>query len=179
MASSTTSRELVVYDEEKTAQISSLCLLSGALRETCKARNDIRYCSGDGGARDDSLGEVDKFLCKLASFCDTQKGGSTMSALVCLRRADGPEYLFTSNCRNESELEQTKIKLTELLEYVFENPKDLEEKALRKQVLWRILEPSFNKVSFYIRALAQSVDECIVLVQSSKGPEGQSTPLVS
>ena len=172
MTSPPASRELVVYDEKKTAQISSLCLLSGALRETCKAMNDIRYSSGDGGARDDSLSEVDKFLCKLASFCDTQKGGNTMSAVVCLRGADGPEYLFTSNCRNESELEQIKSKLSELLEYVFENPKDLEEKALRKQVLWKILEPSFNKVSFYIRALAQSVDECIVLLQSSKGPEG-------
>lgn len=63
-----------------------------------------------------------------------------ISSLVYLRHTEGPEYLFTSNNHNESELEKIKTYLSELLYYVADNPEDLDEQAFRKQVLLRILE---------------------------------------
>ena len=85
----------------------------------------------------------------------------------------------TSNNRNESKKQQTKNNLSELLEYMSENPEDLEAEALHKYALRRILESSFNKVLFYLRASTLSVDEDIGFLPRSKGTEDQCAVLVT
>lgn len=167
------SNQIVKLEEGKLNRLYSLCLLAAAINQTCRSRNGIEYASGDGGSRDESLGKFERLLCKLAFVCDTMKsGGQTMTAMVCLKGKDGPEYLFASNQRNVSDLEKTKKDLLGLLMFVSENPDDLEEKALHKQVLWRILELNFHRLSQYMKMLSRELDVCVEDLQHTKKQQG-------
>ncbi|KAJ4854619.1 uncharacterized protein T069G_10177 [Trichoderma breve] len=115
------------------------------------------------GSKDKTLTEFQKFLTKLALICDTLKGehGRTVTALVCLKGINGPEYIFTSNFRKLTELEETKLFLSSLLTFVGTNPDSLQPKPLQKQVLWRSLVFNFDKVDFYLTSLIDVLDDCI------------------
>ncbi|KAK2039681.1 hypothetical protein LZ31DRAFT_505792 [Colletotrichum somersetense] len=151
---------------EKDLQLFYLSSLFCAVNESCREMNNVTYSSGDYSG-DRVLSPFQKFLCKLAQVCDAEKGGDTITALVALKAADGPEYHFASNGRKPSELDSTKNFLSGLLDYVGRNPEGLAEKPLRKQVLWRILEFNFHRVTFYLRSIAVSVGKCIASIHSS------------
>ncbi|UKZ52914.1 hypothetical protein TrVGV298_006700 [Trichoderma virens] len=84
-----------------------------------------------------------------------------MTALVCLKGTEGPEYIFTSNYRKETELKETKSFLSNLLIFIGTNPDKLGAKPLQKQVLWRSLEFNFDKLEFYLKALTNALENCI------------------
>lgn len=129
MNSSLTSRITVRLDESKLEQLSYLCLLLVAVNKACIKREGSTYTSGSG-SKDRTLTEFQKFLTKLALICDTLKGehGRTVTALVCLKGINGPEYIFTSNFRKLAELEETKLFLSNLLTFVGTNPDNLQPK---------------------------------------------------
>lgn len=162
MNSSSTSRIAILLNEKKLKQLSYLGLLLVAMNKACIAREGIAYMSGSG-SKGKPLTEFQKFLTKLALICDTVKGeyGRTMTALVCLRGINGPDYIFTSNFRKEAELEEAKSFLSSLLTFVGTNPDSLMPKALQKQVLWKILVFNFSKLEFYLGALVDALDNCI------------------
>jgi hypothetical protein len=176
MNSSSTSRIAVRLNESKFEQLSYLCLLSVAVNKACMKREGTTYTSGSG-TKDKTLTEFQKFLTKLALICDTLKGehGRTVTAVVCLKGINGPEYIFTSNFRKLSELEETKSFLSDLLTFVGTNPGKLQPKPLQKQVLWRSLEFNFNKVDFYLKSLVDVLDDCIDC-ESRRGLVGQYKP---
>ena len=95
-----------------------------------------------------------------------------MTAMVCLKGKDGPDYLFTSNLRNESELEITKNDLIGLLKFVSLNSANLEEKALHKQVLWKILELNFDRLGQYLKILSRELADCVEELQHMKQQQG-------
>ncbi|TQV90614.1 hypothetical protein IF1G_10766 [Cordyceps javanica] len=148
---------------EQERQLACLSLLYEAVNETCRAGADAVYSSGATG-QEESLSDTETFLCKLAQVCDSQKGGDTITALACLRGRHGLEYTICSNSRPDSELNECVKFLTKLLNYISMNPNALQPKALRKQVLWRILKFNIGRVSFYLKALfpivAQCIDDC-------------------
>jgi hypothetical protein len=133
-----------------------------AVNKACMKRAGTTYISGSG-RKDKTLTEFQKFLTKLALICDTLKGehGRTVTALVCLKGINGPEYILTSNFRKPEELKQTKLFLSELLTFVGVNPDKLQPKPLQKQVLWRSLVFNFDKVDFYLKTLIDALDDCI------------------
>ncbi|KAM3511638.1 hypothetical protein MY11210_004722 [Beauveria gryllotalpidicola] len=145
---------------EKERQLACLSLLYEAVNETCRAGAEAAYSSGVAG-QEESLSDTETFLCKLAQICDSQKGGDTITALACLRGRDGLEYILCSNSRQDSELNECVRFLTKLLNYVMTNPDKLQAKALRKQVLWRILKFNIGRVSLYLKALFVMVERCI------------------
>lgn len=152
-------------------QYHCLCVVLHAVNETCKSRGEIQYASGET-LSDASLTDYQKFLCKLAQVCDSTKGGSTITALVALKGSQGPDYVFASNCRKRAELENTKVFLFNLMHYVGTNPQSLAQKALQKQVLWRILEFGFPKLDIYLRGLLPALAFCIRYCENSGGSVG-------
>lgn len=173
MNSPLASRVTAPLDKNKLEQLSYLCALLVGINKACMKREGITYASGSG-SKDKTLTEVQKFFSKLALICDTQKGeqGRTVTALVCLRGTEGPEYIFTSNSRKETELRETKSFLSSLLTFVGTNPSKLEPKPLQKQVLWRSLEFNFDKLKCYLDALITALDNCIIS-ESRRGLNGQ------
>ncbi|KAM3458995.1 hypothetical protein MY3296_000142 [Beauveria thailandica] len=145
---------------DKERQLACLSLLYEAVNETCRAGTEAAYSSGVAG-QEESLSDTETFLCKLAQICDSQKGGDTITALACLTGRDGLEYILCSNSRQDSELNECVRFLTKLLNHVMMNPDKLQAKALRKQVLWRILKFNIGRVSLYLKALFVMVDMCI------------------
>lgn len=148
--------------QDKGVQLIHLCSVLCAVNKSCKAFNDITYLSGSP-ENERQLTPFQDFLCKLAQICDTVKGGDTITALVALKSASGPGYLFGSNNRSEMELKDTQKFLHGFLEYVGRNPDGLKKKAMQKQILWRALEFNFPKVKFYLKRTLALLGECINL----------------
>ncbi|EFQ30144.1 uncharacterized protein GLRG_05288 [Colletotrichum graminicola M1.001] len=156
----------MAYTNEKDRQLFYLSSLFGAVNESCKKMNNVTYSSGDSRG-DRILSPFRSFLCKLAQVCDAEKGGDTVTALVALRAANGPGYLFASNNRKEQELESTRKFLSDLLNFVGRHPESLTEKTLKKQVLGRILEFNFSRVGFYLKQILAFVVARLRLIEAN------------
>ncbi|KAK1995943.1 hypothetical protein LX36DRAFT_692269 [Colletotrichum falcatum] len=143
---------------EKALQLFYISSLFGAVNESCRKMNNITYSSGDPRAHH-VPSPLQAFLCRLAQVCDSEKGGGTITALVALKAAGGPKYLLASNSRKESGYESALKFLGDLLGFVGRNPERLAEKALKKKVLWRILEFNFPRVDYYLRQIVAAVGE--------------------
>ncbi|KAK1977109.1 hypothetical protein LZ30DRAFT_753056 [Colletotrichum cereale] len=151
---------------DKDLQLFYLSSLFGAVNESCRKINNVTYSSGNSpGHR--VLSPFQIFLCKLAQICDTEKGGDTITALVALKAANGPGYLFASNNRKAADLDSTRKFLGDLLDFVGRNPEDLAEKALKKMVLWRILEFNFPRVNYYLKRIVASVVTRLRLIEAN------------
>ncbi|GKT78881.1 hypothetical protein ColTof4_11304 [Colletotrichum tofieldiae] len=146
--------------DRKNLQLFYLNTFFTAVNESCKQMNNIVYSSANfDNDRNPTLFQA--FLCKLAQICDSEKGPNTITALVALKAANGPGYLFASNNRKTPELDDTKGFLSSLLHFVAKNPNGLAERPMKRQVLWRILEFNFPRVKWYLKQIAISVGECI------------------
>ncbi|KAF4996128.1 hypothetical protein FGRMN_4678 [Fusarium graminum] len=156
--------------DEHWNQYRCLCIVLQAVNETCKQRTDIRYSSGSG-CSDASLTDFQKLVCKMAQILDSEKGGNRATALVVLNGSRGPEYVFTSNFRKESELERVKSFFYDLLKYVGDQPADFNPKAVQRQVLVRILEFNFLRLDVYLDGLNAALDYCIHHCQTSREPD--------
>lgn len=157
---------------EKLTQLTHLCVLLGALNETCKSIENRKYSSGSPH-QDASLTKFQIFLNMLAQILDTRKGNTTITALAGLNGLNGAEFVFCSNLRKESELEHTKAFLSKLLEFVSTNPEKLAAKPLQKQVLWRILEHNSERVVYYLNSFSNAVEECIMNYQEREESAGK------
>ncbi|KAH8647344.1 hypothetical protein BX600DRAFT_518608 [Xylariales sp. PMI_506] len=124
---------------------------------------------------EDSFGEVDSlkesniteeqsfqcFVNKLAQVCDSSRGGVTVTAVAILRSTDGPVYVLGSNRRDPQQLEQIKQSFVDLLNLIASKADNISEKALRKQVLWHILESVIDRVQLYLNNIIINLDKCI------------------
>jgi hypothetical protein len=150
--------------EMKTSQLSCLFALQDAANKTWKdvAGSTPNAYRSDG---DQSLTPFQKYLCKLAEVAQTEKGGETISALVCLRHPDeeggGAKFLLTSNHRRDDRLAKTTEFLHGLLEYAARNPDNLNQKPLQKQILFRVIEFDIGKFRCYLQLLLVALDGCI------------------
>ena len=144
---------------DKETQLACLSFLYEAVNETCRAGADVTHSSGF--EYHENLSSTEIFLGKLAQICDSKRGGETITAVVCLKGRDGPEYILGSNARQGSDSSNCVSYLTDLLNYVIMNPDALQDKALRKQVLWRILEFNIGRVGLYLKALFETLERCI------------------
>lgn len=134
----------------------------------------MRYSSGSS-CSDASLTDYQKLLCKMAQILDSEKGGDCATALVVLQGSHGPEYVFSSNSRNESELQRVKSFFSDLLKYVGEQPADVNIKAVQRQVFARILEFNFLRLEVYLDGLATALESCIHHCEHSS--ESDSKPI--
>ncbi|GJC82530.1 hypothetical protein ColLi_05368 [Colletotrichum liriopes] len=162
--------------DRKNLQLFYLNTFFTAVNESCKQMNNIVYSSANFD-NDSNPTPFQAFLCKLAQICDSEKGPNTITALVALKAANGPGYLFASNNRKKPELDETKSFLSNLLDFVAKNPDKLAERPMKRQVLWRILEFNFPRVKWYLKQIAIFVDECIKECSGSQTDSGSKTIL--
>ncbi|KAF4336731.1 hypothetical protein FBEOM_9399 [Fusarium beomiforme] len=159
MSSSTNQTAMFLNDKHQN-QYRCLCIVLQAVNDTCKHRNDIRYSSGSS-CSDASLTDYQKVLCKMAQILDNEKGGNCATALVVLQGPNGPDYVFASNLRKETELQRVKSFFSELLGYVGDQPAGYNPKAVQKQVFGRILEFNFPRLEVYLNGLSTALDSCM------------------
>jgi hypothetical protein len=167
---------MALVNEQSSLQLTCLFTILGAINETCKGITGSEFSSGEGpsnGSDSPSSGPPSAgggrgptfpvFLNKLAQICDSKKGGDTVTALICLVGSSGgsPDYVLCSNNRSDPELDEVTAFLSDLLTFIFTNPQGLNEKPLHRQVLWRILEFNFARVSRYVGSLAKEIGNCI------------------
>ncbi|KAJ6785230.1 hypothetical protein PWT90_05108 [Aphanocladium album] len=126
--------------EEKERQLACLSFLYEAINETCRSGDAIAHHSEPAGLEENLL-PTEIFLCKLAQICDSQKGGDTITAVVFF--------------------------LHDLLNYVVDNPSELQSKPLTKKVLWHVLEFNIGRVGLYLKALSDTLACCI---EDCEGP---------
>lgn len=161
----------------KTTQLVYLGSLFNAVNKSCREMKNITYTSGDSDTDNDrDLNDFQLFLCKLAQICDTSKGGDTITALVALKDANGPRYLFASNNRNEVQLQGTETFIRDLLDYVGINPENLGEKPMHKKVLWRILDFNFPRVEFYLKQVVIYIRKCSDKCHTHLAEDGECLP---
>ena len=168
------STQLSRLNAESLTQFSHLCVLLRALNETYKKTENSGYSPG-GVNNDKSLTPFQQVLNKLAQACDTQKGGSTVTALACLNEPDGPELIFCSNSMKPAELDRVQTFLTGLIGYLAESPGTLSSKQLKprqKRVLWHLLEFGVPRIKVYLMSLKMTVGECIK--DCPNGGDGES-----
>lgn len=162
--------------QSKARQLNYLCLIQAAAKQCWLAQADVDSTPRENNT-EQSLNQLQRYLSKLAQVSQAKKGGDTITALVCLNNGlGGFEFLFASNARQLPDMEETKRFLEDLLAYAATNPERFQQKALQKQVLWRIIEFNFNKIECYLNALHKSLDYCIVACRSLTANTGEPHP---
>lgn len=155
------SRGAMTPAQSKAQQLNYLCLIQAAAKECWLAQADVDSPPHDNNT-EQSLNQFQRYMSKLAQVLQAEKGSGPITALACLNNGlGGVEFIFASNARPLPQLEETKRFLEELLTYAATNPQELKPRALQKQVLWRIIKSSFNKIECYLQALRTSLDYCI------------------
>jgi hypothetical protein len=144
----------------KAIQLNGLASLHVAVNDTIKEMRGIKYISTDT-SNEIRLSTFEIFLTKLAFICNNERGGDSITALVCVKAAEGPGYHFTCNNRSIQDLQDTRDFLYDLLDYVGRNPDHYKIPPLQKQVLWRILEFNHPKVEYYLKRIVNYTTECI------------------
>lgn len=163
--------------EMKRSQLFCLFVIQHAANETWK---DVAGSTPNAHIRDgdQSLTPFQKYLCKLAEVAQTEKGGETISALVCLRLPDkeggGAKFLLTSNHRRDDKLAKTTEFLKGLLEYAALNPDKLKQKPLQKQILSRVIEFDIGKFKCYLQLLLVALEACIKECEYDTRSTGES-----
>lgn len=105
------------------------------------------------------------FVNKLAHICDSEKGGSTVTALMVLRRetkTDAPHYWFAANRQTLDNLQTTAAFVKRILRKVGEAPVDPDNQhVVRKSMLYDILRFNRHRVLLYLEKLRLQVAECL------------------
>lgn len=101
------------------------------------------------------------FVYKLAQVCDSERGGDTVTAFAVIKGTGGPEYVFASNKRNAEALLETKKHIGDIIGFAGSNPPNMKPKALKKKILWKVLQFNLPRVKAYVTNVATYLDECI------------------
>lgn len=106
---------------------------------------------------------------KLAQVCDNERGGNTVTSVAIVRCSGCPLFVLGSNQRKKPQRLEMENFVTGLLNLIGKNPDQLQLKALRRKVLWRILEFGIKRVDLYLKYLGLSLDQCIDDCQTQDG----------
>lgn len=104
------------------------------------------------------------FVNKLAQICDSEPKGATVSAIFVLQKYDGVKYLFASNRRSQSQLEQMKENLLSILELLKMNilsKKQQSTEELSSQLLRCVVSVNHCRIKSYLSALADNIAKCM------------------
>lgn len=115
------------------------------------------------------------FVNKLAQVCDSERGGATVTALSVLQTVDNVIiFCLGSNSRTGEKLQRTKDFLSDLLRFIGLHPTEMNNKSLKKQVLWKILEFGVLRVVVYLNQINKSLECCIANCREMGGNKTQS-----
>ncbi|KAH6960544.1 hypothetical protein DER45DRAFT_558087 [Fusarium avenaceum] len=134
-----------------------------------KALTDIAHEQGalrDPEVSERPINEEQKyhyFLNRLASICDSTKGGKTVTSITILDGEDKFTYAFGCNQINTSDLCETRDFLTALLKKLSgaHGLGQEEKRSVEKDVLKMILTFNSPRISCYLGELKKSIDQCL------------------
>ncbi|KAH7122979.1 hypothetical protein EDB81DRAFT_913064 [Dactylonectria macrodidyma] len=147
-----TDRTIVPVDPTRNREFYLPIILEDALIKACRKRQ-ASFERAANNENDSLLTQEQAFHCF--------RGGNTVTAFTIVNHADGPEYILASNQRTKEQLEKTKEFVQGLLEYVRDNPDNLNRKPFLKKVLWRILLWNLPRVDAYLSNLVKALSGCI------------------
>ncbi|KAH6874748.1 hypothetical protein B0T10DRAFT_567149 [Thelonectria olida] len=103
------------------------------------------------------------FVYKLAHICDSEKGGSTVTAFAVLREKGGcVHYQFASNQRSHEKLEETKAYIQGLLNQVKDFDVNMElEKSPSTPMLKKVLIFNRRRVTYYLKRMRACAKDCM------------------
>lgn len=120
-------------------------------------RNAIARLSGD------QIQTFYDFVNRVALLCQTEVGGPPVSACTVLQTFSKVIYLFTSNCREDFELEYVARKVELILRMVSSHHETEvgRDSTLRNKILRNILVLVRPRVEKYLNKLVEHLEECI------------------
>lgn len=109
------------------------------------------------------------FMSKLSQVVDSKRGGDTVTSFVALQEYERTIFLFSSNQRNEKDLETVREFVESLFIFIRDKPGGIGLKALLKRVLWRIILFNMPRIEFYLDSLTDALQECLEDCSRKKG----------
>lgn len=100
------------------------------------------------------------FMNKLAQICDTKPRGSTVTAVAVLSLPDRVQYRFASNQRSESELEQMKEFVTDVLKTLQDWTEET-SRLVKARVLRKVVAFTRPRLEGYVKAVALHSEKCL------------------
>jgi len=101
------------------------------------------------------------FVSKVASLCDTDRRGSTVSACTVLQLPDRIQYVFASNNRNANQLGAVERGVESVLRMVHTLTfPQTDEGSLRGQILRAALTLGSDRVTGYLNSLFDRLEDC-------------------
>ncbi|KAF4963830.1 hypothetical protein FSARC_8190 [Fusarium sarcochroum] len=104
-----------------------------------------------------------RFLHRIASVCDSTKGGKTVTSVTILDGEERFTYVFGCNQISIGELSRTQKFVTDLLRKLsgFDKLKDYEKTSVRSDVLKMILIFNLPRIDCYLRDLKNQLVDCL------------------
>lgn len=124
----------------------------------------------------DQVHTFQDFVNRVALLCQTKAGGDAVSACVVLQTFSGVMYLFTSNSRQDSELEEVAREVESILRMVSSRQKaDVETLMSHKEILRKILLLVRPRVQLYLKRLVGLLEKCIETCKRETDEQGIAT----
>lgn len=118
--------------------------------------------------------EYHRFLDSLASVCDREKGGKTVTSVAILDGEDQFTYLFACNLVFDSDLDDTRDFLATLIGRLsgFHLLENMAKGPARDGILEMILAFNSPRIGCYLGALRKNIAECLLFCQQARGQKG-------
>jgi hypothetical protein len=145
-------------------------ILLSALNDACSHSRPVNFPDLSLDAEKSPERGFHDFVNKLAQLCDIERGGKTITALAVLQYYDCVHYRFTSNNREDWELDHTKNFIKTIL-----NALGAAEKHSVQSLTSNILRTSLcftrPRVKGYAKALNKEVTSCISAIREENTDE--------
>ncbi|RBR21812.1 hypothetical protein FVER53590_00420 [Fusarium verticillioides] len=108
------------------------------------------------------------FLHKLASICDSTKGGKTVTSIAILDEEEKYKYVFACNQISDGDLDDTRDLLTTVLTNLcdFHTFPLAKKNTVQSETLKKILSFNSPRINFYLNVLkARSIADCLEYCQ--------------
>ncbi|RBR23540.1 uncharacterized protein FIESC28_03722 [Fusarium coffeatum] len=119
--------------------------------------------------------EYHRFLHSLASVCDREKGGRTVTSVAILDGEDKFTYIFACNLVFDSDLDDTRDFLATLIGRLsgFHLLENIAKGPARDGILEMILAFDSPRIGCYLGALRKNIAECLLFCQQARGQKAK------
>ena len=146
-------------------------ILLSALNNACIDSRSVKFPDLSFQAEQSPEKAFHNFLNKFAQLCDIERGGKTVTALAVLQYPDHIQYRFTSNQREQEELDYTQAFITSVL-FALGRAEGCDVQDLTSSILRKSLSFTRPRVEIYVNALKKEVTSCIGECGAEKAQEG-------
>jgi len=146
-------------------------ILLSALNKACIDSRPVKFPDLSFEAEQSPEKAFHNFTNKFAQLCDIERGGKTVTALAVLQYPDHIQYRFTSNQREQEELDYTQAFITSVL-FALGRAEGCDVQDLTSSILRKSLSFTRPRVQIYMNSLKREVTSCISECGVEKTQEG-------